>query len=147
MEGILSTNLESRVELKKPNGDVYLQIERMSDNEYILAHWVGRQTLETVKEGGSYYAKMMEKLPCEKLLNSHEELIGPWDVANDWITQEWTPKVRALGLHYLAQVLAPGIYGQMSFHQLHERIDNHFEIYLFNDERSAKEWLLSLPNN
>ena len=134
-----------RIELKKVNGDVFLEVERMPDNSYILAHWIGLQSLETVKQGGTYYAEMLKNQPCPKLLNSHEELIGPWNIANDWIVQEWTPKVQALGLRYMAQVLAPGVYGQLSFHQLHQRISDKLEIKMFNDKASAREWLLSLP--
>jgi hypothetical protein len=136
----------NRTEFKKPNGDVYLVAERMPGNDYILAQWTGRQTLDTVMEGGSHYIKMLRQMPCPKLLNSHKELIGPWDIANDWIVEHWTPKVRALGLRYMAQVLAPGVYGQMSFHQLHQRIDDFFEIKMFENEEAAKEWLLQLPS-
>jgi hypothetical protein len=133
-----------RTELRRADGEVFLVVERAADNGYILAHWIARQTLATVQQGGTYYERMLEEQPCPKLLNSHAELIGPWDIANDWIVSAWTPRVRALGLHYLAQVLAPGIYGQMSFHQLHQKIDDQFEIKLFDDEVSAQEWLESL---
>lgn len=135
----------NKKELRKPNGDVYLVAERMPGNTYILAQWTGRQNLATVKEGGNYYIEMMEQEPCAKLLNSHKELVGPWDIANDWIVQEWTPKVRALGLRYMAQVLAYGVYGQMSFYQLHQRIDDQFEIKMFENEEAARDWLLQLP--
>ena len=133
-----------RTELKKDNGDVFLLTERMPDNSYILAHWIGLQTLETVKRGGNFYIEMLKKQPCPKLLNSHEELIGPWNVANDWIVQDWTPKVQALGLRIMAQVLAPGVYGQMSFHQLHQRISDKWEIKMFDKESVARDWLISL---
>jgi hypothetical protein len=134
-----------RTELRKTNGDVFLEVERMPDNAYILAQWIGLQTLETVKQGGIFYTQMIKQHPCPKLLNSHEELIGPWNVANDWIVEEWTPRVQALGLRYMAQVLAPGVYGQMSFHQLHQRISNKWEIKMFDKVAAAREWLLSLP--
>jgi hypothetical protein len=132
-------------EFKKDNGDVFLIAERMPDNAYIHAQWIGIQTLNTIQEGGNYYVDLLTQQPCPKLLNNHQELIGPWNIATDWIEKEWTPKVRALGLQYMAQVLAPGIYGQMSFHQLHQRIDDQLEIRMFGDLRSARQWLLQLP--
>lgn len=135
----------SKIELKKANGDVFLLAERLPDNAYIYAHWIGRQNLQTVVQGGNLYIKMLEEKPCPKLLNSHAELIGPWDIANDWIVEEWTPKIRQLGLRYFAQVMAPGVYGQMSFQQLHQRIDDEFEIKMFDTEAAAREWLISLP--
>ena len=130
-------------ELKKANGDVFLIAERMPDNCYIHARWIGMQTLETVIKGGMLYLDMMIKQTCPKLLNDHSELIGPWLVANDWIVNDWMPKVRALGLKHMAQVLAPGIYGKMSFHELHQRIDDNFDIMMFDDPKNAREWLLN----
>jgi hypothetical protein len=133
-----------KIELKKDNGDVFVEFKRVGENSYLQANWIGRQTIETVRQGGSYYIQLLQEQPCSKLLNNHHELIGPWDIANDWIVEEWTPRVRALGLTHLAQVLAPGIYGQMSWHQLHQRIDDRFEIKLFDDEAAARSWLLGL---
>ncbi|MBC3542191.1 hypothetical protein ACFSC6_13395 [Rufibacter sediminis] len=132
----------SKVELKKPNGDVFLIAERTHDNAYIHAHWIGIQTPDTVKQGGTYYIKMLEEQPCPRLLNDHKELIGPWDIANDWIVQFWTPRVMELGLQYMSQVLAPGIYGKMSFHQLHQHIGDKFQIKMFEEVTPALDWLL-----
>ena len=132
-------------QLTKPDGSVFLEYERMPNNAYINAHWIGRQYLDTVQRGGKAYLDLMRELPCAKLLNSHEELVGPWDVANDWISSYWTPTAVSLGLRYMAQVLARGVYGQMSFQQLHQRIGNMLEIKMFDNEAAAKEWLLSLP--
>ena len=130
-----------RKEFKKANGDIFLIATRMSDNSFIHARWIGIQTFETIMEGGNYYVSMLQTQPCPRLLNDHAELIGPWDIASEWIASNWTPKVRALGLQYMAQVLAPGIYGKMSFHQLHQRIEGQFEIRMFDTEAPARQWL------
>ncbi|WP_207434417.1 hypothetical protein [Sabulibacter ruber] len=134
----------AKVELKKPNGDVFLIAERAPDNSYIHAQWIGIQTLDTVKQGGTLYIKMLEEQPCPRLLNNHKELIGPWTVANDWIVQFWTPRVMELGLEYMSQVLAPGVYGKMSFHQLHQFIGDKFQIKMFEEVEPALEWLLTV---
>ncbi len=133
-----------QVVFKKANGDVFLIAERMPDNAFIHARWIGVQTLESIKQGGNHYLNMLREQPCSKLLNDHTELIGPWIMANDWISNEWTPKVRELGLAFMAQVMAPGIYGQMSFHDLHQRIENDLEIQMFEHEIPAREWLLEV---
>ncbi|MGV3541047.1 MAG: hypothetical protein ACO1OQ_14625 [Rufibacter sp.] len=134
----------TKTELKKPNGDTFLIAERATNNEYIHAQWIGRQNLQTVMQGGNHYIKMIEEQPCPKLLNNHQELIGPWDIANDWIVSYWTPRVMELGLRYLSQVLAPGVYGQMSFHQLHQHIGDKFEIKMFDKVEPALQWLLEV---
>ncbi|ALJ01041.1 hypothetical protein [Rufibacter tibetensis] len=135
-----------KTELKKPNGDVFLIAERAPDNSYIHAQWIGIQTLDTVKQGGSLYIEMLEDQPCSRLLNNHKELIGPWDIAQDWIVQYWTPKVMELGLEYMGQVLASGIYGKMSFHQLHQHIGDKFQIKMFEEVAPALEWLLTVDS-
>lgn len=133
-----------KIEFTKPNGDVYATLECAPDNAYLIARWTGIQTMNTIKEGGEVYLEVMHGNPCPKLLNSHRELIGPWDFANEWISQTWTPKAIELGMRYMAQVLAPGIYGQMSFHQLHQRIGDMLEVKLFDNEEKARSWLLSI---
>ncbi|QCR21204.1 hypothetical protein [Pontibacter sp. SGAir0037] len=134
----------TKIELTKANGDIFLVLEREENNQFICARWTGVQSLETVQKGGTAYLDMIRQQPCPKLLNSHRELIGPWDIANDWITSYWTPTAVSLGLQYMAQVLAPGVYGKMSFHQLHQRIDNFMEIKMFEEEEPAHQWLLTI---
>jgi len=133
------------LEITKPNGDIFATLERMHHNAFLYAQWIGIQNLETIQKGGNTYLNFMREQPCSKLLNSHKELIGPWDVANDWIAGYWTPTAISLGLRYMAQVLAPGIYGQTSFHLLHQRIGDMLEIKLFDDVATAQQWLESLP--
>jgi len=94
--------------------------------------------------GGTLYIEMLEEQPCSRLLNNHKELIGPWQVANEWIVQHWTPRVMELGLQYMSQVLAPGVYGQMSFHQLHQHIGDKFQIKMFEEVPPALDWLLTV---
>ena len=142
---IISNQLEDTgIEFTKPNGDVYAILERAQGNTYLFARWTGIQTMETIQEGGKVYLDVIRQYPTAKLLNSHKELIGPWEFANEWISQIWTPKAIELGMRYMAQVLAPGIYGQMSFHQLHQRIGNLLEVKMFDSEERAEEWLLSV---
>ena len=132
------------LELKKPSGDIFATLERAPQNTYLYAQWIGRQNLETIQQGGNAFLEAMQTQPCAKLLNSHKELIGPWDVANDWITTVWTPTAISFGLRYMAQILAPGIYGQTSFHMLHQRIGDMLEIKLFDNVEDAKNWLESV---
>lgn len=138
-----SPTIPATIEFTKPNGDLYGTLQRVSD-DYLFARWTGIQTIDTITEAGLVFLEEMRLDPNPKLLNSHTELIGPWDFANDWITQRWTPQAIELGMRYMAQVLAPGIYGQMSFHQLHQRIGNSLEIRLFETEEKASEWLMSV---
>jgi hypothetical protein len=129
------------LEIKKQTGDIFATLERMPANAYLHAHWIGIQNLETMKKGWNTYLSILKEQPCSKLLNCHKELIGPWDIANDWLTTVWAPAATSLGLRYMAHVLAPGIYGQKSFHLLHHRISDMMEIKVFEDVAEAQVWL------
>lgn len=133
------------LEITKPTGDIFATLERMPDNAYLYAQWIGIQNLDTMQKGWKAYLSILEDQPCSKLLNSHKELIGPWDVANDWIATVWAPAAVSLGLRHMAHVLAPGIYGQTSFHLLHHRISDMLEIKVFENVAAAQEWLESVP--
>jgi len=135
----------AKTELRKDNGDVFLEIERQPDNSYVFANWIGLQSVETVQEGGKIMLEMMHERPYLKLLNSNKEVVGPWNTANDWVANTWTPQMQAAGLRYLAQVLGPGIYAQMTFKDLYQRIDDVFEIKMFDTNQDAMAWLDAQP--
>ncbi|UYZ57864.1 hypothetical protein [Hymenobacter latericus] len=128
----------------RPDGYVYLTAERNRHEGWICARWSGIQTLSTVMEGGMAYLDMLREEPCAKLLNDHSELVGPFSEANEWIANVWTPLTIEAGLRYFAQVLSPGIFGQLSVQDLHRRIGNQFEMRLFDNPENAKNWLRSV---
>ncbi|GAB2963857.1 hypothetical protein GCM10027048_36310 [Hymenobacter coalescens] len=129
---------------RRPDGHVFLTAERNRHEGWIHAQWSGVQTLETVQEGGLAYVQMLREEPCSKLLNDHRELIGRFTEANDWIAQVWTPLIVQAGLRYFAHVLSPGIFGQLSIEDLHQRIGEVFELKMFDDLEQAKAWLRSV---
>lgn len=129
---------------RRPDGHVFLTAERNRLEGWIHARWTGVQTLETVMEGGLAYVQMLHEEPCPKLLNDHSELIGRFTAANDWIAQVWTPLILQAGLRYFAHVLSPGVFGQLSIEDLHQRIEGVFELRMFDEVEDAKAWLRSV---
>ncbi|RYU80260.1 hypothetical protein [Hymenobacter persicinus] len=132
--------------LRRPDGHIFLTVERDRTNNWIYAHWTGIQTLATIQQGGLFYVDMLRQEPCSRLLNDHRELIGRFTDANEWIATVWTPLILQAGLRYFAQVLSPGIFGQMSIQDLHQRIGDQFEMQFFKDFEAAQQWLRSLPD-
>jgi hypothetical protein len=134
------------VQLRRPDGHVFLTVDRDQENNWIYARWTGIQTLATIQEGGLYYVEMLRQEPCARLLNDHRELIGRFTDANDWIATIWTPLILQAGLRYFAQVLSPGIFGQLSIEDLRQRIGDQFEMQFFQDFEAAQQWLRSRPD-
>ncbi|WP_276499581.1 hypothetical protein [Pontibacter litorisediminis] len=129
------------MKLKKGNGDVFFEASRSPGNVYIFVNWIGIQSLETVMMGNNQILAMLREKPCKGLLNSNRELIGPWDVAVNWLAYRWAPQAKALGLQHLAHVLSPGIYGQRSFKALYPNIKEQLDVKSFEDEKAAEAWL------
>lgn len=127
--------------LRRGDGTVYLSVERNQHENWIYARWHGSQTLATIMDGGLTYLDMLRAEPCPRLLNDHQELVGTFTEANDWIEQVWTPLIIGAGLRYFAQVVSPDIFGQLSIENLHLRIGDRFEMRIFEDLESARQWL------
>ncbi|MGV3502938.1 MAG: hypothetical protein ACO1O1_04475 [Adhaeribacter sp.] len=130
-----------KIELRKGNGDVFLEARRMPDNSFIMVSWIGIQSMETVVMGGNNILALLQERPCPGMLNSNKELIGPWEEAVNWLAFKWAPKAKAAGLQYLAHVLSPGVYGQKSFEALYPKLASYLQVETFQDERSAQAWL------
>jgi hypothetical protein len=130
-----------KIDLKKVNGDVFLEARRVPDNSFILAHWIGIQTLETMVMGHNHVLALLRERPCPGFLNSNKELIGTWEVAVNWLAHKWVPQAKIYGLRYFAHVLSPGVYGQRSFDALFPKIAAQLEVKTFAEEKEAEAWL------
>src|SRR5688500_2483281 len=100
-----------RKELKRRDGEIFITLEYQPKENWIYVNWIGLQSVETVKEGGQAMLEMLQQTGCHKILNDNRELVGPWDNANDWVEQTWTPNMIANGLRYLAFIVSYGRYG------------------------------------
>ena len=120
---------------------MYLTLEYDQDENWVHAHWYGRQTLGTVMDGGLTHLDLLRQTHCPKLLNDHRDLVGTFTEANDWIQQVWTPLIIKEGLRSIGQVVSPDIFGQLSIEDLKFRISNQLDIYLFDNLEDAQTWL------
>lgn len=115
----------------------------MEENSYIYANWIGIQTIETIMMGAGQLLTLLRRQPCPAILNSHKELIGPWESGALFMGNQWARQAKTLGVLHFAQVLAPGIYGQRSFQIFYQLAQNHFQIETFATDAEAEAWLLS----
>ncbi|MDQ4140295.1 MAG: hypothetical protein M3142_07195 [Bacteroidota bacterium] len=132
-----------RKELRKTNGDLFFEVERKPANSYILANWIGIQSLESIMMGTNLVLSMLRREPCSAILNSNKELIGPWDEGALYMGNKWVMDVNTLGVIHYAHVLAPGIYGQRSFEKFFRLAQPYLQIEVFNTDKEAEAWLLS----
>ncbi|UOQ70758.1 hypothetical protein [Hymenobacter cellulosilyticus] len=127
--------------LRRGDGSVFLTLKFNQADNWIHAHWYGRQTLSSVMQGGLTHLDLIRQQPCPKLLNDHRDLVGTFVEANDWIQQVWTPLIISAGLRSIGQVVSPDVFGQYSIEDLKHRIGDQLDLYLFDSLEAAQTWL------
>ncbi|WP_146905117.1 hypothetical protein [Adhaeribacter aerolatus] len=85
---------------------------------------------------------MLQEQPCSAILNSNQELIGPWHDGALFLASQWAPQAKKSGVLYFAHVLAPGTYGQSSFEKFYQLAQHHLQIETFTTDEEAAAWLL-----
>jgi hypothetical protein len=133
-----------RKELRKANGDVFFEAERQAGNSFIFVNWIGIQSIEMIMMGANLLLTMLRQRPCAAILNSNQELIGPWNDGALFLGGKWAPQAKKLGVIHFAHVLAHGIYGQSSFQLFHQLGQQHLQIQTFETDAEAQAWLLGL---
>ena len=94
--------------LKNSLNNTFFTLEFDPINNWYFANWIGYASPENVKEGALRYLELMKEKPSAFLLNNNQELVGPWEKANDWLENVWIPQARELGLKYMAHILRCG---------------------------------------
>ncbi len=133
--------MSMRKEVKNLGGNTFLELEYNPVNKWLYANWIGYQTPENIKTGIAAAGELRKKYNYTKILNDNRSLIGPWDMANEWLFDTWAPEATSHGIKYIAHLISTGLLGQFSIQSLRTRLSNQIEIKLFEDPDKAKEWL------
>lgn len=128
-------------ELKSQNGNTFLYLEYDQENYWLYANWIGYQLVENVIKGLTEFQNLHKQYKFNKCLNDNRALIGPWDKANPIVVESLASKGSPDRLKYMAHVISPGIFGQLSVQDLQVRLQNRVEIKLFKDINRAEAWL------
>jgi hypothetical protein len=129
-------------EFKNSFGKTFLSIEHDVGRNWLYNNWQGLLSTAAVMQGCTGVLRVLEATHCPYVLNDNRAVIGSWQQANDWIEREWMPKALAAGMHRFAHIVAPGVFGQASAEEMHLRVGSRFEMQLFQDMETARQWLL-----
>jgi hypothetical protein len=133
-------------ELKNTFDKTYLSIEYDQERPYYYNRWKGYITAENIIEGSSMYLSLLQADPCPRLLIDNQRVVGSWQEALDWLTQEWAPQAVRFGLKWLAIAVSPGSYAVIRAEELQKRLDGiPLQVEVFADLNQSKEWLTSQP--
>jgi len=128
-------------ELKTAAGKVFLSIAYDAQNNWVYNNWVGNQSLESIILGANACLEVLAAHNCAYLINDNRRVAGQWSQANEWITHDWTPRAVAQGLTHMAHVISPEALARLSAENMSKRVSSSFEMEIFADTESAKEWL------
>lgn len=118
-----------------------LRLDHNPTYGWVHGDWVGVHSFETVQKGMEAVLELIIATNSTKYLSDNTNLIGGWDIANEWLANDWTPRATAAGMRCVAHVLAPGIYGQMSMLSLSPHIEQQICLSFFDNIKEAEEWL------
>lgn len=103
--------------------------------------WEGFRTNEQfmeVLEG--HFFEYFAKHKCSKMVTETSKMTGTFSAANDWLANEFTPKLIGLGVTKHAVVLASNIFAQLSAEQWEQKVSG-FTNRNFNSLNAAIQWL------
>jgi hypothetical protein len=119
----------------------YFKWEYDAENKWLYMNWIGYISKENLIKAAEEILVELQQNHYAFILNDNRELCGPWDQANEWLKENWIPKVKEAGLRYFAHVLSPGIAGALSAQSFHQEVDGSFNMQLFGDMEKAQAWL------
>jgi hypothetical protein len=143
---IIATNT-STIELTNEGGYVYLSIETDKKNNWIYYKWRGFLLIEELKTGYNKILEVLEKERLDTALADHSNIVGPWNEANEWLVNEWTPRANKSGLRNLAINTAGDLFSNISLELfLINNKQTNYSTQVFDTLEDAKSWLKKIKN-
>ena len=128
--------------IKNVFGKVIMTAEYDVADRLVYNEWFGYQTREgTIMAANAVLGVMARHGRCSRLLNDNTAVLGPWDHAVDWITQDWTPRAVAAGLTHFAHVVGPESFAALSAQAMATGTAGSFQMRIFGSVPEARAWL------
>ncbi|OJJ22608.1 hypothetical protein BKI52_07975 [marine bacterium AO1-C] len=134
-------------ELITQTGNPYFTIEAKEGENFIRATWTGFINVERAKKGILEEIAAIQKTGITNLLVDNRKQTGPFPKEIDqWVTEEITPKLEALGGAKFAQILSSNVFTEVSAKNManNEDVNDQQAISMANfaNEEDALKWLI-----
>ena len=134
-------------ELINTVGKPIFRWELDKENNWLYLNWIGYISDENGRNATKLFLELLREHQCTSVLNDNREVCGPWgggEAGSKWLQETVFPAAAALGLKYMAHIMAPGIASALMAQDLHQRINGTLTMQLFGNEEKAKAWLKSV---
>jgi hypothetical protein len=118
---------------------------RLLDKEHILySEWIGFiSEIDVAQKACLTIASKIKETKVQGLLNDDRQQVGPWPNIDDWLSTIWIPAMADAGLRLFAHIHSKSVFTQLSANKILSETKNGIEFRHFENEDSAKNWLLS----
>lgn len=131
----------NKVVLEKDEGVPFATITYNKEKKWLFIDWEGFLTVEMVKEGSEELLNLFKDIgEISKILVNNQKISGPWDKANEWYATDWNPRAIEAGLKYMAVIVSPSIFTQLSLQNFIE-LNPGYQVRSFQEANNAEEWL------
>ena len=113
------------VVLKTTENEIFLTLEYDSINKWGYSNWFWQfeHGEEYVKVGGEAMLKFVEKYKFDRWLNDNRLINGGWDGVNDWVANDWLPRLLKLGVKHYGVVNSPELIASLSSEFMEENVN------------------------
>lgn len=125
----------------KSEGDVYFQVKKEDEKNYIYVCWHGYINEEKAKAGMLKEIDALNETKVESILNDNQHITGPYpNSIFIWINTHWIPLAKKSGLRKVANLVSHQIFSKFSAQQLEQRIEG-ITYHNFENKEEAEKWL------
>ncbi|MGF1532338.1 MAG: hypothetical protein ACFCUI_01440 [Bernardetiaceae bacterium] len=126
-------------------GSVYLTLKYDEERHWAVCAWRGFIRLPEIQEGFDAIADFLAEKTCYALFSDHSGIVGPWNEGNEWLFNDWQPRAIEKGLRYWAINTGDDLFSNISLELfLTKEEDRPYLVKVFEDNESAREWLIEL---
>ncbi|MCT4647810.1 MAG: hypothetical protein N4A74_22675 [Carboxylicivirga sp.] len=120
----------------------FIDLDYLKDG--ILLHgWIGFRTSEQLMEVlDGHFLDTFVQNNCKKMIINNTEMTGSFSAVNDWLGQEFMPKMVNSGLTHNAVVLPKNLFAELAVEDWDEKISG-FASKNFGSLQDAVTWVKS----
>lgn len=141
------SNIAANIATGKADFSVYkipaVEIDDNQTTDYLTANYKGFHDPYSVKAGGRKILDVLHQKDnaFRKLLIDDTELLGVWDGAIDWLTNEWFPQAEHAGVTRIAVIRSRSTFSRVSADNLVNNVRGKIKYRTFDERDQALEWL------
>jgi len=121
--------------------DLYT-IEWDDDPECFIFTWNDFASGQQFRDGANAGYEEFKKSPCENVIVDASAVEAHDDAEQQWIQDEWTPKMVDAGAYYIATVTGDSVIAEMDAEEILEGLEHvDYEDYLTDSLDDARAWV------